>query len=117
MVPLNLAGVLRDPVEQGRLEVMGVVVTESSGGSPLYSTNFPSAMIRTTAKQRSQPLKRLAIHSTSTCSLQATTYAKCIVATYKDVTKDICETEFLQFKICLRDAVRHQVLSTLLSLI
>jgi len=61
-----------------------------------------------TAKQRSQPLKKLAIHSTSTCSLQATTYAKCIVATYKDVTRDICATEFLQFKICLRDAVRHE---------
>jgi hypothetical protein len=37
MVPLNLAGVLMDPVEQGRLEVLGVVVSESSGGSPLAS--------------------------------------------------------------------------------
>ncbi|KIM40071.1 hypothetical protein M413DRAFT_169547 [Hebeloma cylindrosporum] len=68
-------------------------------------------MIQTAAKQRSQPLKRLAIHSTSTCSLQATTYAKCIVATYKDVTKDICKEEFLQFKICLREAVRRHILS------
>jgi len=35
MVLLNLVGALMDPVEQGRLEVLGVVVSESSGGSPL----------------------------------------------------------------------------------
>ena len=35
MVPLNLAGVLMDPVEQGELEVLVVVVSESSGVSPL----------------------------------------------------------------------------------
>ena len=40
MVPLNLAGVLKDPVEQGRREVLGVVVTESSGGSPLCNASF-----------------------------------------------------------------------------
>ena len=31
----NLAGVLMDPVEQSTLEVLGVDVTEFSGGSPL----------------------------------------------------------------------------------
>ena len=36
MVPLNLAGVLMDPVEQRKVEVQGVEVTESSGGSPVY---------------------------------------------------------------------------------
>ena len=35
VVPLNLAGVLMDPVKQWKVEVLGVVVTESSGGSPL----------------------------------------------------------------------------------
>ena len=36
VVPLNLAGVLMDPVEQWKVEVLGVVVTEFSAGSPLY---------------------------------------------------------------------------------
>ena len=35
MVPLYLAGVLMDPVEQGRLEVLEVVVSEFSAVSPL----------------------------------------------------------------------------------
>ena len=35
VVPLYLAGVLMDPVEQGRLEVLGVVVSEFSAVSPL----------------------------------------------------------------------------------
>ena len=35
MAPLNLAGVLMDPMEQWRLEVEGVLVMEFSGGSPL----------------------------------------------------------------------------------
>ena len=35
VVPLNLAGVLMDPVEQWKVEVRGVVVTEFSAGSPL----------------------------------------------------------------------------------
>ena len=35
VVPLNLAGVLMDPVEQGKLEVLGVVVSEFSAVSPL----------------------------------------------------------------------------------
>ncbi|KAJ7138490.1 hypothetical protein C8R43DRAFT_865814, partial [Mycena crocata] len=51
------------------------------------------------------PLGRLAVHSTATCSVQATTYGKCILATYTDVTKDVCKEEFAKFARCLREAV------------
>ncbi|PPQ67275.1 hypothetical protein CVT25_005859 [Psilocybe cyanescens] len=40
-------------------------------------------------KQQTQSVKRLAMHSTVACAAQATTYGKCIVASYTDVTKDI----------------------------
>lgn len=52
------------------------------------------------------PLKRLALHSTTTCSAQATAYGKCILATYTDVKKDICKEEFAKFGACLREVVR-----------
>ncbi|KAK7030759.1 hypothetical protein R3P38DRAFT_2930361 [Favolaschia claudopus] len=51
------------------------------------------------------PLKRLAIHSTSTCAAQASAYGKCILATYTDVTKDVCKEDFAKFAKCLRDAM------------
>ncbi|KAF9241525.1 hypothetical protein BU15DRAFT_36688, partial [Melanogaster broomeanus] len=51
------------------------------------------------------PLKRLALHSTTTCSAQATAYGKCILATYTDVRKDSCKQEFEKFGLCLRQAV------------
>ncbi|KIJ61337.1 hypothetical protein HYDPIDRAFT_60225, partial [Hydnomerulius pinastri MD-312] len=54
----------------------------------------------------STPLKRLALHSTTTCSMQATAYGKCILATYTDVRKDSCKQEFEKFGQCLRQAVR-----------
>ena len=54
----------------------------------------------------STPLKRLALHSTSTCAAQASAYGKCIVATYTDVRKDSCKAEFDKFGACLRTAVR-----------
>ncbi|KIK95173.1 hypothetical protein PAXRUDRAFT_141312 [Paxillus rubicundulus Ve08.2h10] len=54
----------------------------------------------------STPLKRLALHSTTTCSAQATSYGKCILATYTDVRKDSCKQEFEKFGQCLRQAVR-----------
>ena len=44
MVPLNLAGVFMDPVEQGQLEVLGVVVSESPGGSPLRKSQTTGAL-------------------------------------------------------------------------
>ncbi|KAF8444531.1 hypothetical protein L210DRAFT_3394880 [Boletus edulis BED1] len=56
-------------------------------------------------KSTTSPLKRLALHSTTTCSSQATAYGKCIVATYTDVRKDCCKHEFEKFGQCLRAAV------------
>ncbi|KAJ7751916.1 hypothetical protein DFH07DRAFT_1061773 [Mycena maculata] len=50
------------------------------------------------------PLGRLALHSTATCSAQATAYGKCILATYTDVTKDVCKEDFAKFAKCLREA-------------
>ncbi|KAF9820315.1 hypothetical protein IEO21_01529 [Rhodonia placenta] len=52
------------------------------------------------------PLRRLALHSTSTCSAQASAYGKCILSTYTDVKKDACKEEFAKFGACLREAVR-----------
>ncbi|KAJ7652222.1 hypothetical protein B0H17DRAFT_1215060 [Mycena rosella] len=54
------------------------------------------------------PLARLALHSTATCSVQATAYGKCILATYTDVTKDVCKEEFARFSVCLREAMRRK---------
>ncbi|KAJ6590415.1 hypothetical protein DFH09DRAFT_908717 [Mycena vulgaris] len=51
------------------------------------------------------PLSRLALHSTTTCSVQATSYGKCILTTYTDVKKDACKAEFAKFALCLRKAV------------
>lgn len=51
------------------------------------------------------PLKRLALHSTVTCSAQASEYGKCILATYTDIRKDACKEEFAKFGACLRQAV------------
>ncbi|KAJ6461977.1 hypothetical protein DFH09DRAFT_1228567 [Mycena vulgaris] len=51
------------------------------------------------------PLGRFALHSTTTCSFQASVYGKCILATYTDVTKDVCKAEFAKFAVCLREAM------------
>ncbi|KAJ7512580.1 hypothetical protein B0H11DRAFT_1951784 [Mycena galericulata] len=51
------------------------------------------------------PLRRLAVHSTATCSIQASSYGKCVLATYTDVTKDVCKEEFVKFAKCLREAM------------
>lgn len=59
-----------------------------------------------TCQQPLKPLKRLAVHSTTTCAPQAAKYGKCIVASYKDVSKDMCKEEFFEFQKCLRQAVR-----------
>ncbi|KAJ7098380.1 hypothetical protein C8R44DRAFT_642746 [Mycena epipterygia] len=61
----------------------------------------------TTATAAKTPLSRLALHSTATCSVQATAYGKCILGTYTDVTKDVCKEEFAKFAKCLREAVCH----------
>ncbi|KAI9569592.1 hypothetical protein HD554DRAFT_2020084 [Boletus coccyginus] len=60
------------------------------------------------AQKPTSPLKRLALHSTTTCSSQAAAYGKCIAATYSDVRKDCCKHEFEKFGQCLRQAVRPQ---------
>ncbi|KAG2150599.1 hypothetical protein DEU56DRAFT_729213 [Suillus clintonianus] len=53
----------------------------------------------------STPLRRLALHSTTTCSSHATEYGKCIFSAYTDVRKDSCKQEFEKFGQCLREAV------------
>ncbi|KAF8554693.1 hypothetical protein OG21DRAFT_1484434 [Imleria badia] len=58
-------------------------------------------------QQSTTPLKRLALHSTTTCSSQATAYGKCIVAIYTDVRKDSCKQEFEKFGQCLRQAMKR----------
>ncbi|KAJ3867942.1 MAG: hypothetical protein NXY57DRAFT_889529 [Lentinula lateritia] len=58
-----------------------------------------------TATTSTKPLKRLAVHATTTCAEQASVYGKCILATYTDVRKDICKEEFAKFGQCLREAV------------
>ncbi|KDQ28093.1 hypothetical protein PLEOSDRAFT_18237, partial [Pleurotus ostreatus PC15] len=58
---------------------------------------------RTTA---SKPLSRLALHSTVTCSVQASAYGKCILGVYTDIRKDACQAEFAKFSQCVKEAVR-----------
>ncbi|PCH43677.1 hypothetical protein WOLCODRAFT_103967 [Wolfiporia cocos MD-104 SS10] len=54
------------------------------------------------------PLRRLALHSTSTCSAQASAYGKCILGTYTDIKKDACKDEFVKFGACLREAMKRK---------
>ena len=51
-------------------------------------------------------LRRFALHSTATCVTQASSYGKCVLATYGDVKKDICKEEFAKFRHCVMKAVR-----------
>ncbi|EIM83107.1 uncharacterized protein STEHIDRAFT_32974, partial [Stereum hirsutum FP-91666 SS1] len=51
------------------------------------------------------PLKRLALHSTTTCAVQASVYGQCILASMTEVSKDSCKAEFDKFGACLREAV------------
>ncbi|KAI6033113.1 hypothetical protein F5J12DRAFT_711855 [Pisolithus orientalis] len=61
--------------------------------------------MQTQSDKVATPLRRLAIHSTTTCSAEATAYGKCILSTYLDVRKDTCKQEFEKFGQCLRQAV------------
>ncbi|KAI0051793.1 hypothetical protein FA95DRAFT_1484523 [Auriscalpium vulgare] len=65
----------------------------------------------------STPLRRLAVHSTTTCAEQSVAYGKCIVATYTDVQKDSCKAEFEKFGACLREAVRVHAFLTCVQLL
>ncbi|KAF7973724.1 hypothetical protein HWV62_14422 [Athelia sp. TMB] len=51
------------------------------------------------------PLRRLALHSTTTCATHASAYGQCILGVYQDVRKDVCKEEFAKFGQCLREAV------------
>jgi hypothetical protein len=51
------------------------------------------------------PLRRLAFHTTTTCSAQASVYGKCILESYTDVKEDTCKEEFAKFGECIREAV------------
>jgi len=57
------------------------------------------------ASETLTPLRRLAYHSTTTCSAQASVYGKCILASYTDIKKDACREEFAKFSKCLTEAV------------
>ena len=86
----------------------------------MHDNFLVTAMFAAVAKEQGKlgnPLKRLVYHSTATCSAQAAVYGKCIVATYTDVTKDVCKDEFLSFKHCLEKAVCPFYQSMLLPLI
>ncbi|KAI5116754.1 hypothetical protein M0805_008367 [Coniferiporia weirii] len=60
------------------------------------------------ASQATTPLRRLALHSTTTCGAHASTYGKCILATYTDVKRDACKAEFEQFGRCLRESMKRK---------
>ncbi|KAJ4002115.1 hypothetical protein F5050DRAFT_1802676 [Lentinula boryana] len=66
------------------------------------------SLIMTPTIQTTKPLKRLAVHATTTCAKQASAYGKCILATYTDVRKDICKEEFDKFGRCLREAMKRK---------
>lgn len=59
------------------------------------------------------PLRRLALHSSTTCATQASAYGQCILAAYLDVKKGVCQEEFTKFGQCLREAVCESSCSTL----
>lgn len=77
-----------------------------------YYTRF-----MTTTVQSTKPLKRLAVHATTTCASQASVYGKCILVSYTDVHKDICKDEFAKFGQCLREAVGIRFYISLLAFI
>ena len=52
------------------------------------------------------PIKRLATATTVTCATPAAAYGECILKSYQDVRKDMCQKEFLAFKDCVQTAVR-----------
>ncbi|KAH9892771.1 hypothetical protein C8Q73DRAFT_699390 [Cubamyces lactineus] len=54
------------------------------------------------------PLRRLALHTTTTCSSTASAYGKCILATYTDMSKDACKEEFAKFIGCVHEAMKRK---------
>ncbi|KAI0093076.1 hypothetical protein BDY19DRAFT_921873 [Irpex rosettiformis] len=62
----------------------------------------------TSSATATTPHRRLALHSTTTCAVQASEYGKCILKTYTDIRKDACKEEFAKFGACLRTAMRRK---------
>ncbi|KLO15388.1 hypothetical protein SCHPADRAFT_265832 [Schizopora paradoxa] len=54
------------------------------------------------------PLRRLAVHSTTTCSSHAAAYGKCILKSYTDMKKDACKDEFEKFGKCMHEAMKRK---------
>ncbi|EKJ78484.1 hypothetical protein FPSE_01293 [Fusarium pseudograminearum CS3096] len=50
-------------------------------------------------QQRTRPIQKFA-KAVSQCSVEATSYGKCIVADYNAVHKDKCVKEFMRLKDC-----------------
>nr|XP_031860613.1 uncharacterized protein CI109_003944 [Kwoniella shandongensis]KAA5527685.1 hypothetical protein CI109_003944 [Kwoniella shandongensis] len=48
-----------------------------------------------------QPLKTLAKASQS-CSAQSLAYGKCVGKSYTEVSKDMCQAEFVAFRQCVQ---------------
>ncbi|KAG5720390.1 hypothetical protein E4T56_gene5965 [Termitomyces sp. T112] len=63
--------------------------------------------LKTVASQQ-RPLKKFAMHSTTTCASQASVYGKCVLASYTDARKDMCKEEFTLFGECLRKAMKRK---------
>ncbi|CEL53591.1 hypothetical protein RSOLAG1IB_06446 [Rhizoctonia solani AG-1 IB] len=55
-------------------------------------------------KRDRRPVLKLAKASTS-CAIPAKAYGQCILANYQDVRKDMCNTEFIEFKNCVQVAM------------
>ncbi|KAI8992080.1 hypothetical protein BDF20DRAFT_812789 [Mycotypha africana] len=56
----------------------------------------------TTTKNNIQQLAK----GVSSCSMQATAYGQCILASYKDVHVNMCQSEFQAFKDCVQRSVK-----------
>lgn len=57
--------------------------------------------------KRTQGIAGLA-KGVATCPAQATAYGQCILANYKDATKDMCQKEFQAFKSCVQQAMKRK---------
>ncbi|KDN43605.1 hypothetical protein RSAG8_05982, partial [Rhizoctonia solani AG-8 WAC10335] len=56
------------------------------------------------AGRDSRPILKLAQASKS-CAVPAKAYGQCVLASYQDARKDMCSTEFIEFKSCVQAAV------------
>ncbi|RXK34724.1 hypothetical protein M231_08022 [Tremella mesenterica] len=64
-------------------------------------------MLPTTTRNKftdTQPLKTLA-KAAGSCSVESGAYAKCVGSRYLEVSKGMCEVEFVAFKQCVQKAM------------